>query len=149
MALGVGVMEFRAVDLDNAASIADGEVAGQKRTSSGYLPPEMAAHEIYLRSQGPSASRDSASMLEQLKENLQAALAANDFMQVAKLSQELAAKSKAVTSLESVSQPKDVIASPQYDMWCFGALLYYLAQAFKFLTWMLEKRSSRKKICAV
>ena len=37
---GVG---YAAIDLDNAALI--GEYAGQKRTSSGYLPPEQAAVE--------------------------------------------------------------------------------------------------------
>ena len=71
---GVG---YAAIDLDNAALI-DKENAGQKRTSSGYMPPEQAKVEYYLRKEKKGAC------------------------------------------------PADVLASPQYDMWCFGALLYYL-----------------------
>jgi serine/threonine protein kinase len=42
---GVG---YAAIDLDNAASIDEnGEEVGQKRTSSGYLPPEQAAVEYH------------------------------------------------------------------------------------------------------
>jgi len=73
---GVG---YAAIDLDNAASIDEnGEEAGQKRTSSGYLPPEQAAveyHKLYK---------------------------------------------------EHGKGPPKVNASTQYDMWCFGVLLYYL-----------------------
>ena len=73
---GVG---YAAIDLDNAASIdVNGEEAGQKQTSSGYLPPEQAAVEYH------------------------------------KLNKE-----------HGESPPK-VQASTQYDMWCFGVLLYYL-----------------------
>jgi serine/threonine protein kinase len=68
---GVG---YAAIDFDNAASI--GEYAGQKTTSSGYLPPEQAAVE-YKKKIGQVAT-------------------------------------------------ERVEASPQYDMWCFGVLLYYL-----------------------
>ena len=69
---GVG---YAAIDLDNAALIGI-EDAVQKRTSSGYLPPEQAAVEYQFR-----------------------------IGQIA---------------------TKRVKASPQYDMWCFGVLLYYL-----------------------
>ena len=68
---------YAAIDLDNAALI-DKENAGQKRTSSGYLPPEQAAVEYHLREK------------------------------------------------EHGEGPPEVKASPQYDMWCFGVLLYYL-----------------------
>jgi len=71
---GVG---YAAIDFDNSALMSS-EEAGQKRTSSGYLPPEQAAVEYYLREK------------------------------------------------EHGEGPPKVKASPQYDMWCFGVLLYYL-----------------------
>ena len=39
---------YAAIDLDNAALI-DKENAGQKRTSSGYMPPEQATVEYHIR----------------------------------------------------------------------------------------------------
>jgi serine/threonine protein kinase len=69
---GVG---YAAIDLDNAALIGL-EEAGQKQTSSGYLPPEQAAVEY----------------------NKHIGQVATDRVKV----------------------------SSQYDMWCFGVLLYYL-----------------------
>jgi serine/threonine protein kinase len=42
------VVVYAAIDLDNAALIGK-EYAGQKRTSSGYMPPEQADVEYYLR----------------------------------------------------------------------------------------------------
>ncbi|KAL3923598.1 MAG: hypothetical protein SGILL_001568 [Bacillariaceae sp.] len=80
VAKGVGKVGFAAIDLDNASSIGR-EAAGQKRTSSGYLPPEQAAVEAYERTRDSDHTEPSASL---------------------------------------------VIASSQYDMWCFGVLLYFL-----------------------
>ena len=108
------------MDLDNAASIAAGENAGQKRTSSGYLPPEMATIEVFRRS-GAVQYSTNTDKVEDLKAKLQAAFADNDFMKVTSLSKELSQISSSQTSA-----PLDVIASSKYDMWCFGALLYYL-----------------------
>jgi serine/threonine protein kinase len=80
VARGVGLVGFAAIDLDNAAFI-ESETAGQKRTSSGYLPPEQAAVEVFDRSQGATDVGD---------------------------------------------RPERVTATIQYDMWCFGVLLYFL-----------------------
>ncbi|KAL3918524.1 MAG: hypothetical protein SGILL_004196, partial [Bacillariaceae sp.] len=80
VAKGVGRIGFAAIDLDNASSIGR-ESAGQKRTSSGYLPPEQAAVEAYDRT-GESSNGEHRAPV--------------------------------------------VIASCQYDMWCFGVLLYFL-----------------------
>jgi len=56
---GVG---YAAIDLDKAASTDEnGEEAGQKQTSSGYLPPEQAAVEYHLREKEQGASEDFAS----------------------------------------------------------------------------------------
>jgi ankyrin repeat protein/serine/threonine protein kinase len=80
VAKGVGKIGFAAIDLDNASSIGR-EPAGQKRTSSGYLPPEQANVEAYNRT-GESSNGEQGAPV--------------------------------------------VIASSQYDMWCFGVLLYFL-----------------------
>ena len=71
---------YAAIDFDNAAIIGS-EKAGQKQTSSGYLPPEQAVVEYHMR--------------------------------------------------EKEQSPTEVNASPQYDMWCFGALLYYLCTGYQ------------------
>ena len=71
---GVG---YTVIDFDNAALIGL-EEAGQKRTSSGYLPPEQAAIEYHKLNKKHGEG------------------------------------------------PPKVKASTQYDMWCFGVLLYYL-----------------------
>ena len=61
MSRGEG-LGYAAIDLDNAASIDEnGEEAGQKRTSSGYLPPKQAAVEYHLREKEHCASEDFAS----------------------------------------------------------------------------------------
>lgn len=114
-------MEFRAIDLDNAASIEAGEAAGQKRTSSGYLPPEMAAIELRRRSE--MTVTEGSNLMLTLKQQLETALHSNDFIEVQRLSLEL---NQVASSLDREVTPTVVQASAQYDMWCFGCLLYYL-----------------------
>ena len=71
VAMGVG-LGFAAIDFDNASSITDETVAGTKRTSSGYMPPEMASLEVYYRSQ--TTRLKPSTSIQSLKEQLQRAL---------------------------------------------------------------------------
>jgi len=84
--------------MDNSSLIGR-ETVGKKRTSSGYLPPEQAAVVAFERS---NCSPTSASPIS-------AVASRNDAHEA-----------------KAEDKPKDVIASSQYDMWCFGALLYFL-----------------------
>lgn len=127
VARGVG-LGFATIDLDNAASIVDGEAAGQKRTSSGYLPPEQAAVELSLRSMDtkrsePASPDDGEEQIVELKAKLKAALSSDDFKEVLRLS---ALLQKVQEELDNRGLVSPIVASAKYDMWCFGALLYYL-----------------------
>jgi len=123
VARGVGLVGFAAIDMDNSSLIGR-EIVGKKRTSTGYLPPEQAAVVAFERS---NETRHSENIIEEpvesIMDQISAASSRNDSNEVKRLVQ-LCSKSSLLR--ESQSKPKDVIASPQYDMWCFGALLYFL-----------------------
>jgi serine/threonine protein kinase len=124
VAKGVG-LGFAAIDLDCAASIASGECAGAKRTSSGYLPPEQASIELYLRSE--SSENTSEFGIESVQGEIEKALAgkalaARDYGEVARLYK----RCEEAKHNSKDSRPPSVIASSQYDVWCFGVLLYYM-----------------------
>jgi len=100
------------------------EAVGKKRTSTGYLPPEQAAVVAFERSNDARYSADvTEEPVESIMVQISAASSRNDSDEVKRLVQ-LCSKSSLLR--ETQSKPKDVIASPQYDMWCFGALLYFL-----------------------
>lgn len=106
---GVGLVGFAAIDMDNSSFIGR-EIVGKKRTSSGYLPPEQAAVIAFERSiRTPNSISPSKKATHGIMENIDAVRSRNDSM-----------------LKKPQIKPKDVIASPQYDMWCFGALLYFL-----------------------
>jgi serine/threonine protein kinase len=119
---GVGLLGFAAIDLDNSASIVKGETVGKKRTSSGCLPPEQASVEEFRRSSGLMTPKDNLSIDYIKNELVPKAMAAQDWLEVARLSQQLAAQASSGQTIA----PADVVATIQYDMWCFGVLLYYL-----------------------
>ncbi|CAB9525390.1 Ankyrin Repeat [Seminavis robusta] len=130
VSLGVGA-GYAAIDLDNAASIAGGGVVGKKRTSSGYLPPEQAAIEGSRRRK----ANDNADLalpavraeLEDLKMKVQAANDEQNFEEQLRLLHAHKELEGRLRQIETGDLPvKPVQASPQYDMWCFGALLFYL-----------------------
>ena len=106
---GVGLVGFAAIDMDNSSFIGR-EIVGKKRTSSGYLPPEQAAVIAFERSiRTPNSISPSKKATHGIMENIDAVRSRNGSM-----------------LKKPQIKPKDVIASPQYDMWCFGALLYFL-----------------------
>jgi serine/threonine protein kinase len=119
---GVGLVGFAAIDLDNAAAIVEGEMAGKKRTSSGYLPPEQASVEEFRRFGGLITPKDNLSIDYIKNELILKAMLAQDWPEVTRLSQQLEAQSIS----GQTSAPTEVVATIQYDMWCFGVLLYYL-----------------------
>lgn len=98
--------------MDNSSLIGR-ETVGKKRTSSGYLPPEQAAVVAFERS----------TCLPSPASPVSAVTSRNDSHGVKRFVRSCLKPSL----LEKVEdKPKDVIASSQYDMWCFGALLYFL-----------------------
>ena len=123
VARGVGLVGFAAIDMDNSSLIGR-ETVGKKRTSTGYLPPEQAAVVAFERSKD---ARDSADVTEEPMESIMVQISAassrNDSDEVKRLVQ-LCSKSSLLR--ETQSKPRDVIASSKYDMWSFGALLYFL-----------------------
>lgn len=130
ISLGVGA-GYAAIDLDNSASILEGERMGLKRTSSGYLPPEQAAMESFWRA-SEGGNNDLAiptlqAELEDLENAIEAARQGDNYDEQLQL---LQARKEAQTKLKQLRSssraPTTVRATPQYDMWCFGALLYYL-----------------------
>jgi ankyrin repeat protein/serine/threonine protein kinase len=132
VARGVGLVGFAAIDLDNAASIGR-DKAGEKRTSSGYLPPEQAAVEAYFRSEtegaghfeGSDENGTSASQpLDDIMKQISDASSRKDSPEVLRLVK-LYQKPKP-SMFMPMDKPEFVTATPQYDMWCFGALLYFL-----------------------
>ena len=124
VARGVG-LGFAAIDFDNASSIIDEKVVGNKRTSSGYLPPEMANVEAYHRSRAARAKP--AVSIESLKEQLQRALERNFFFEVARISKLCEqAQQTSDQSINAQLPPAQPTATCKYDMWCYGCLLYYL-----------------------
>lgn len=135
VARGVGLVGFAAIDLDNAASIGR-EQAGKKRTSSGYLPPEQAALEAYNRSEQkgevsfPQSDENGITEpepLDALMKQILDASSRSEIMQAAENSFiETDDKMPPASILKPMVKPEYVIATPQYDMWCFGVLLYFL-----------------------
>lgn len=123
VARGVGLVGFAAIDMDNSSLIGR-EAVGKKRTSTGYLPPEQAAVVAFERS---SDARRSTGVVEEpmesIAEQISAASSRHDSNEVKRL---VELRSKSSLLKETHSKPRDVIASSQYDMWCFGALLYFL-----------------------
>jgi len=123
VARGVGLIGFAAIDMDNSSMIGR-ETVGKKRTSSGYLPPEQAAVVAYERS--TDARRSLASMEEptdSISARISITSSRNDTNGIMRL---VRRGSKSAHFEVPKIKPVDVIATPQYDMWCFGALLYFL-----------------------
>ena len=132
VARGVGLVGFAAIDMDNSSLIGR-ENVGKKRTSTGYLPPEQAAVVAFERS---TDARHSASVTEEPVESIMVQISAaskrHDSDEVKRL---VELRSKSSLLKETQSKPRDVIASSQYDMWCFGALLYFLCTGKQLIQW--------------
>jgi len=129
VSLGVGA-RYAAIDLDCAASIHT-EHMGKKRTSSGYLPPEQAAVEGLRRRKSADCSETAVNTakteLENLEEQLDRAHKVGSFdgqLVLLQAHREATSRLKQVQTASAAIKP--VIAKSQYDMWCFGVLLYYL-----------------------
>jgi len=123
IARGVGLVGFAVIDMDNSSLIGR-ETVGKKRTSSGYLPPEQAAVVAFERSNSTSSSTHlTKEPTNSIIEHIAAASSRNDSHEMKPLVR-LCSKSSLIEKAEY--KPEDVIASTQYDMWCFGALLYFL-----------------------
>lgn len=123
VARGVGLVGFAAIDMDNSSLIGR-ETVGKKRTSTGYLPPEQAAVVAFERSNDAGRSLDLVDEpVESIMVQISAASSRNDSDEMKRLVQLC---SKSLLLRETQSKPRDVIATSQYDMWCFGALLYFL-----------------------
>jgi len=123
VARGVGLVGFAAIDMDNSSMIGR-ETVGKKRTSSGYLPPEQAAVVAFERSNDDNHSLASTEeSVDSIMVKIAAASSRNDTDVVKRL---VRLCSRPSYREQIQSKPGDVIATPQYDMWCFGALLYFL-----------------------
>jgi serine/threonine protein kinase len=123
VARGVGLVGFAAIDMDNSSLIGR-ETVGKKRTSTGYLPPEQAAIVAFERSNDDRYSVDVIEEpVDSIMVQISAASSRHDSDEVKRLVQ---LRSKSSLLRDTQSKPRDVIASSQYDMWCFGALLYFL-----------------------
>lgn len=123
VARGIGLVGFAAIDMDNSSLIGR-ERVGKKRTSTGYLPPEQAAVVAFERS---NDARHSIDVIEEsadlIMERISAASSRHDQDELKRL---IELRSRSPLLKETQRKPRDVIASSQYDMWCFGALLYFL-----------------------
>lgn len=128
------------IDLDAAAEINGTNLAGQKVTSSGCLPPEQAAVVLYNRMQArraeahshhaPKRSRSAIvrdAELKKLKEKLMRAIGEERFTDVATFSTQIGTLKAQITGSDlPATAPPNVVASHTYDMWGFGVLLYQL-----------------------
>eukprot|EP00536_Pseudo-nitzschia_multiseries_P013608 jgi/Psemu1/327242/estExt_fgenesh1_pg.C_5930008 len=124
VARGVGLIGFAAIDMDNSSMIGR-ETVGKKRTSSGYLPPEQAAVVAFERSKNASHSLlATEESMDSIMDKIAAASSRNDTDGVKRLVRLCSRKPTYQKQIQS--KPGDVVATPQYDMWCFGALLYFL-----------------------
>jgi serine/threonine protein kinase len=71
----------------------------------------------------PAPRDDGEKQIVELKAKLEAALSSDDFKEVLRLS---ALCQKVQEELDSQGLVDPIVATAKYDMWCFGALLYYL-----------------------
>jgi serine/threonine protein kinase len=124
--------DFLAIDLDNAALIGK-EKAGQKRTSSGYLPPEQAAVELYERSKLENEEsrktklKEAEDEVSRLRAALQSLLNANAPEETIDHTFEACQNARQRVKEFKYREPVESdTASVAYDMWCFGVLIYYL-----------------------
>jgi hypothetical protein len=122
------------IDLDNSARL--GDPAGQKETSTGYLPPEQAKVLYHKRTAIVGDANDSRCMelKEQLNELLISWKASNHKSMYEDYIKD---KKKEIRKHENRDQPAPVIATPQYDMWCFGVLLFKLCTGSDLFQWNL------------
>jgi len=101
--------EYAAVDLDAAAEF--GQPAGLKPTSSGCLPPEQAEVVLHRRRRAADAFQHGAAVPAQEDE----------------LSAASPERFHDDDDAAPAPAPAQVVASPSYDAWGFGVMLYELA----------------------
>jgi len=137
VSLGVG-RGYVAIDLDSAGLITK-DVASQKKTSSGYLPPEQAAL-LYFDLVEATCQVGGAALVEKAEEEcdqinqqrinllaLSGTMPPEELLdQLTHLGKSFEEAKQKVTELKTSARPEPVMASPQYDMWCFGVLLFRL-----------------------
>jgi serine/threonine protein kinase len=151
VAMGVGG-GYAAIDFDAAAKIDEEDLAGQKETSSGCIPPEQAGIVAYLRKLAKEAEearfnqaphkkqsqlvRDTEPLekLAALKERRSQAQYEDREGDAELLTAQIKLLKAQMASADPSSkqpQPPAVVASHAYDMWCFGVLLYELCTGRK------------------
>eukprot|EP00977_Amphora_coffeiformis_P027874 scaffold34655_cov157-Amphora_coffeaeformis.AAC.5 len=126
--------DYAAIDMDN--SVRHGELVGQKRSSSGYIPPEQARVEYYLRkmeSQSNYPPGLSTELLEakeevdSLKKKVQEAMESDEYAVMDRLVTKLRVAKQRINELQAPPEkPPSVMASNKYDMWSFGCLIFKL-----------------------
>jgi len=117
--------KFIAIDLDNSSIIGKDE-AGRKITSTGCLPPEQAEVVQYNQFAGDDLdnSEEIQKVEKMVKEKAQLLGSTVDFASACTEFQNALEKLKDLKRKPMSCEP--VIASTQYDLWCFGVLMYYL-----------------------
>lgn len=130
---------YAAIDLDAAAQIgAAGEagLAGRKKTSSGYLPPEQAA--VVLNESRAVAKPSRRKSMHKRRRSSHVTVTS----EISRIREEMSDPSKSADDIEmlldqlrekqaelnvlSQHTPESIKASASYDMWGFGVMLYQL-----------------------
>eukprot|EP00035_Acanthoeca_spectabilis_P028036 m.468936 g.468936 ORF g.468936 m.468936 type:complete len:1038 (-) comp27975_c0_seq1:34-3147(-) len=114
---------FAAIDLDASANITSSERVGQKDTSTGCAPPEFArvlAHRCGSHALQSAAAAEAE--IARLRQRRAAAVLEDNEEEVDALGTRIAEIKQQITP-----PPLPPIATPQYDMWGFGVLLYELS----------------------
>ena len=125
---------FAAINMDNSAR--HGELLGQKRSSLGYLPPEQARVEYYLRKMEskqippyglPIELIEAKEEMYSIKKKVREVIENDEYALMDRLVAELRTAKQRTEELQaSLKEPPAVMVSSKYDMWSFGCLLFKL-----------------------
>ena len=121
------------IDMD--ASCKMGSVAGQKVTSSGCFPPEM-ARQVLAKGAGPTRAADLTALVAQKEQELRAAMESRDTDGVVLLSSEI---KRFKAEIKHAGDTEPIVASVGFEMWYLGTLMYQLTTLDGLTMWSTDQ----------
>ena len=122
-----------------------------RRRYSGYLPPEHAARAYFLRTKGRGTKKNEVRSMEQkyYEEKFQALMDADlDGGDSSALWDEFRrARQRLLQARKNADiGPPTVVATRQYDMWCYGVMLYYIATGMPHIPMDAQQEIGEKEV---